>query len=169
MTVLTGRTVLAGLGAAVAVFAGCLGYVSPQLERINARREIYEQWPIEIRQAVLEARVEAGMTPEMVTLAIGQPDAISRGADPDGEVIWVYRPAATEYLRIKPGVAPGNLDSLAGYNAEAVRSNNPVQSDLSTLPPIGSALPRGKGGPVEERTIVFRNGVVFHADPAPTT
>src|SRR5256885_11275089 len=50
--------------------AGC---GTPQISRIDRNREIYETWPLEVRQAVLDGKVEQGMTPDMVRVAWGEP------------------------------------------------------------------------------------------------
>ena len=55
---------------AAGLVSGC---GSAQMNRIDKYRDIYEQWPIEVKQAVLDGKVEAGMTPDMVIVAWGQP------------------------------------------------------------------------------------------------
>ncbi len=81
-----------------AVGAGLLGALllsgcaSGQMNRIDANRDIYETWPIETRQAVLDGKVEPGMLPEMVQVAWGKPTEVvaSPGGGP-GDEIWVYK------------------------------------------------------------------------------
>lgn len=69
--------------------AGCS---SPQFSRIERSREAYESWPLEMRQAVLDGRIEPGMTPEMVEVAWGKPDeVIARRNGPHEDEIWIYR------------------------------------------------------------------------------
>ena len=62
------------------------------MSRIDANRDIYETWPIETKQAVLDGKAEPGMLPEMVLVAWGKPTEIvaSPGGGP-GDEIWVYK------------------------------------------------------------------------------
>src|SRR5437899_2838947 len=70
--------------------AGCGS--SPQMSRIDRNRDIYETWPLEIRQAVLDGKAEPGMTPEMVKVALGEPSEITRKSDdPGADEVWIYR------------------------------------------------------------------------------
>jgi hypothetical protein len=80
----------AGVGMFAALMLG--GCASSQMNRIDANRDIYETWPIETRQAVLDGKVEQGMTPDMVRVAWGTPTEIvaSPGGGP-GDEIWVYK------------------------------------------------------------------------------
>ena len=79
----------AGVGIAAAIFFG--GCASGQMSRIDANRDIYEAWPVETKQAVLDGKVEVGMLPEMVKVAWGTPSEVvaSPGGGP-GDEIWVY-------------------------------------------------------------------------------
>src|SRR5690242_2439676 len=70
----------------VALLAACT--TSP-LSRIDANRPLYESWPVEIQEAVLNGQVKQGMTPAMVQMSVGKPSqVINRGADDE---VWVYR------------------------------------------------------------------------------
>lgn len=80
-------TLSCALLLAVALAGGCS---SPQFSRIDSNRELYESWPLEVRQAVLDGKAEKGMTPEMVRMAIGKPTEIVAGSTPSEEV-WIYR------------------------------------------------------------------------------
>ena len=86
------------MGLAVCLLAaGCSS--SPQMRRIDADRAVYEQWPIEVRQAVLDGKAEVGMTPDMVEMALGKPtEVVTRSGTPttgDDEV-WIYRTGGFE-------------------------------------------------------------------------
>src|SRR4030095_16670930 len=66
----------AGLFAlAVVVFAG--GCASGQMSRIDRNRDIYESWPLEVKQAVLDGKVEPGMNSDMVRVAWGEPTEVT--------------------------------------------------------------------------------------------
>lgn len=72
---------------AVVVWAGC---ASSQMNRIDSNRDLYESWPLEMRQAVLDGKVEPGMTPDMVEVAWGKPsEVVPQGGN--GDEIWVYK------------------------------------------------------------------------------
>ena len=70
---------------AVGFGSGCS---SSQMSRIDRNRDIYETWPIEVRQSVLDGKVEAGMNPDMVRVAWGEPSEVA--VSPAGDEIWVY-------------------------------------------------------------------------------
>ena len=46
---------------ALGVVGSAGGCASSQMNRIDRHRDIYETWPIEVRQAVLDGKVEPGM------------------------------------------------------------------------------------------------------------
>src|SRR5215212_589077 len=58
------------------------------MNRIDRNRDIYETWPIEVRQAVLDGKVEPGMNTDMVRVAWGSPTEVA--TSPAGDEIWVY-------------------------------------------------------------------------------
>jgi hypothetical protein len=202
-------------GVAACFLAGCTS--SSQMRRIDANRDIYEQWPIEMRQAVLDGNVAEGMTPEMVEMAIGKPTEIStRSGTPQtgDDEIWIYRTGGYEqdptmmgpsaaypggYPPGYPGAYPGSTypGSYPGGmypSSGGVAISSGRGGGISIIPPsvgigigsggatIGSGYPSAIGGypggypgsgyptmrtPVEEREVVFRNGVVYRADPPP--
>src|SRR5882757_3116882 len=81
------RRVGLSLVASLAI-AGCS---SSTMSRIDANRAAYDSWPPEMQQAVLSGQVKAGMTPEMVTAAVGKPTkVVSRSGKAGEDEIWVY-------------------------------------------------------------------------------
>lgn len=88
-----------------AVFLAGLGlfYVSRRREDFHHVR----RFPPEIRAAIRAGRVHAGMTKEMVLLAIGHPFNVTRTIDGDGvHEEWTYRgegDAADRYFRFDNG------------------------------------------------------------------
>jgi hypothetical protein len=199
------------LGLVAGCLTGCNS--SPQMSRIDSNRDVYEQWPIEVRQAVLDGKVEEGMTPDMVLMAIGKPTEVStRGGTPQtGEdEVWIYRtggetdpgmmyPGASYPGGGYPGTYPGGYPGgyPAGYPSGGYPGGYPGGSGggivmspgrgVAVIPPSvgigigGGGIGIGGGGmgggmgmpmpatrrPVEEREVVFRNGVVYRADPPP--
>ncbi len=174
------------------------------MRRIDANRDVYEQWPIEVRQAVLDGKVEQGMTPDMVEMAIGKPtEVITRNGTPatGGDEVWIYRTGGVDQ---DPGMMyPGPSYPAGGYPGTGYPgAGYPPNSGggiviapgrgggIGVIPPSvgigigsGTGITGGIGGmggmggmgsgmpvartPVEEREVVFRNGVVFSADPPP--
>lgn len=82
--------------------AGCGSGSS--MSRIDANRAQYESWPVDMQQAVLEGRVEEGMTPEMVQMALGNPTNVGyRGT----QEVWTYRTGGGVRLPVNVGVGVG--------------------------------------------------------------
>jgi hypothetical protein len=164
---------LAGL---LALLSGCGSPTSPNaiMDRVDANRDVYESWPLEVKDAVLSGQVLRGMTPEMVYVARGNPsERVDRG---NGDEIWVYRiggggGGAGSLLRGTtvsvgtgggagyPGSYPG---SYPGGYPGSYPGGYPSGSGIS-LPPIvlGGG---GTSDPGIEEQIVFRNGRVTHGD-----
>lgn len=106
----------AGVGIVAAIFFG--GCASGQMSRIDANRDIYETWPVETKQAVLDGKVEVGMLPEMVKVAWGTPSEVvaSPGGGP-GDEIWVYKKGGQDPSMMGyPGASyPGGGYPSGGY------------------------------------------------------
>lgn len=107
----------------VALFASGLlaGCASSQMNRIDANRDLYETWPIETRQAVLDGKVEPGMTTDMVTVAWGRPTQVISQGGP-GDEVWVYEKGGTDPTVMYPGggaypggTYPGGVYPGGGY------------------------------------------------------
>ena len=128
----------AGVGIVAAIFFG--GCASGQMSRIDANRDIYEAWPVETKQAVLDGKVEVGMLPEMVKVAWGTPSEVvaSPGGGP-GDEIWVYKKGGQDPSMMGyPGASyPGGGYPSGGYPGSGYPSGG--------YP--GSGYPSGIGGP----------------------
>jgi outer membrane protein assembly factor BamE (lipoprotein component of BamABCDE complex) len=82
---------LACLLAIASGLTGCATSTTP-MNRIDANRAEYETWPIEVKQAVLDGRVEKGMTPKQVEVAIGEPSSKEiRDTRKGTQEVWVYK------------------------------------------------------------------------------
>lgn len=129
----------------VLLAAGC---ASSPMSRIDANRALYESWPFEIQEAVLNGRVVVGMTPEMVQVVLGKPSQVmTRESRKGPEEVWIYKTS-------------GGLNLLKNSNISMGGSIGGVG--------IGGPIGGGGGGsePVEdEKDVVFQNGVVVRADP----
>ncbi len=175
------------------------------MNRIDANREVYEQWPIEMKQAVLDGKVEEGMTPDMVLMAIGKPTEVNtRSGTPQtgDDEVWVYRTGGVETdpnmgtypgpsypAGGYPGAYPGGMypgGMYPGGTGGGIVMSPGRGGGVAVIPPtVGIGGTIGGGGigiggmgggmggmpvtrtPVDEREVVFRNGVVLHADPPP--
>ena len=121
-----------------AMFAS--GCSSSPMSRIDANRALYESWPFEVQEAVLNGRVVIGMTPEMVQMVLGKPSEVMARAGKKGEEeVWIYKTG-------------GGLDLLKNSNIS-----------------LGGSIGGVGSAPVEdEHDVVFQNGVVVRADPGLT-
>jgi len=181
----------AGVGIVAAIFFG--GCASGQMSRIDANRDIYEAWPVETKQAVLDGKVEVGMLPEMVKVAWGTPSEVvaSPGGGP-GDEIWVYKKGGQDPSMMGyPGASyPGGGYPSGGYPGGGYPSGGGSTIGITTGRGgtgiitgggggigIGGGMGGigigggGMGGPMRSRPssedvkeVVFRNGVVFRAD-----
>lgn len=154
------------------LLAACTSPTSPNaiMDRVDANRDVYETWPLEIKDAVLSGFVLKGMTTDMVYVARGKPtERIDRG---NGDEIWVYRissgssggggsilPRGTSV-----SVGTGSPGYPSGYPGSYPGSGYPSSGSGVYIPPI--VLGGGGSGSeaVLEDQIVFRNGRVTHGD-----
>lgn len=97
------RRLLISAAALAALLAGA-GCASSQMNRIDRNRDIYETWPIETRQAVLDGKVEAGMNADMVRVAWGEPTEITTSQA--GDEIWIYSKGGDPGGVMYPGGSP---------------------------------------------------------------
>jgi hypothetical protein len=157
--------------------AGC---GSSQMSRIDSDRALYESWPLETQQAVLDGRVETGMTPEQVRMALGKPaEVVSRSAGSAEDEIWIYRKGGDDITPMG-GMGGSGLSMGGNIGGLSVGSNGGMGmgTSMGRGTGMGTSMGTGMGGtfpimsaptrttPVEEREIVFENGVVVRADPA---
>lgn len=167
---------LAVLAAGVMATGWLGGCASSQMSRIDRNRHVYETWPIEIRQSVLDGKVEPGMTPEMVRVAWGEPTEVVVQAQP-GDEIWVYQKGGIDRMSsrypgtgISGGMGGGGIGIVTGRGGTGVGVITGVGVGGSPVGMGGSSV--GMGGPVmstpspvEIREVVFRDGIVHRADP----
>ena len=115
------------------------------MSRIDSNRAVYETWPLEMKEAVLNGTAVKGMTPDMVEMALGKPTRIEArsGANADDEV-WIYsKGSGLNFPR--PNVSLGG--SIGG---------------------VGVSSGGGGGGRTptnaDEKQVVFQKGVVTRVD-----
>ena len=167
----------------VLVGAGCS---SSQMSRIDRNRDLYERWPLETRQAVLDGKVEPGMDPDMVRVAWGEPSEVS--ISPGGDEIWIYSKGGSPGSVYYPGgvgnTGVGGIGGTGGTIGVSTGRGGTVLGGGGgigvgggmgggTIGGMGGLGTGGIGGPSpivtpptppEIREVVFRKGVVVRAD-----
>jgi hypothetical protein len=158
------------------------------MSRIDRHREIYETWPLEVQQAVLDGRVEPGMTPDQVLVAWGEPTEVVTQSS-SGDEIWVYQsgghPGSVHVMGSTggyPGTYPGGGYPGSTYPGGGYPSNPGIgitTGSGGTM--IGGGAGMGMGGgmgmgmpgtttivtpptPAEVKEVIFRKGIVHRAD-----
>jgi hypothetical protein len=132
------------LSGVLATLAACS--TSP-ISRIDAGRDRYESWPLEVREAVLNGEARKGMTPEQVEMALGKPtEVVTRSARAGEDEVWIYR---------KGGGLGSSLLNNAGVS---------IGGGIGGVS-VGTGTGRSnRGQTTEEREVVFGNGVVVRSD-----
>lgn len=117
------------------------------MSRIDAKRAVYESWPLEVQEAVLHKKAIPGMTPEMVEVALGKPTEIQSRAGKDGpEDVWIYKKSSM------------HLPSLLGNTGVSVGGNVGGVGVSTGSSGRGSSRAAADS---EDQEIVFRNGIVL--------
>jgi hypothetical protein len=168
---------------AAGLAAGC---GSSQMSRIDRHRDIYETWPIDVKQAVLDGKVEPGMTPDMVIVAWGEPTQIVTQSN-SGDEIWVYEsgghPGSVHVLGgggYPGGAYPGGGYPGGGYPGGGAPGIGIQTGSGGTSIGTGGGIGMGSSGigmggmpgtaivtparPPDVKEVVFRNGIVHRAD-----
>jgi hypothetical protein len=122
---------------------------SSKMSRIDANRAVYESWPFEMQQAVLNGEVKQGMTPEMVEMSIGKPSQKdSRPAKGVEDEVWLYKKSGgggVGSLLSNTGISIGG--GLGGVNVGTGMGGRRAGSSIN-----------------EDQEVVFENGVVIRSD-----
>jgi hypothetical protein len=130
------------LASLLLLAAGCAS--TPQ-DRISQHRRLYESFPADVQRKVSAGQVEIGFTPDMVTLALGEPGRKFSRADASGESeVWVF-------YRREPHFGFGFGVSSGGYGAVntgvAVSTANEPDDEVMRV-----AFHDGKVAEIETRT-----------------
>lgn len=127
---------------AVGMFSGCMS--SPQMSRIDRNRDIYETWPLETKQAVLDGKVEPGMNQDMVRVSWGEPSQVT--STPAGDEIWVYQRGGDPGSVYYPGGGagyPGGVYPGSTYPGSAYPGGVYPGAVVGGGPGIGISTGRG--------------------------
>jgi hypothetical protein len=131
--------------AAIVIGLGA-GCASSPVSRIDANRERYESWPLEVREAILAGEARKGMTREQVEVALGKPSEVVSRASNDADEVWVYRRGG--------GVGSGLLNNTGLSVGTSIGGVG-----IGT----GTSLGGGRRSVTEEEEVVFLNGVVVRS------
>jgi hypothetical protein len=81
------RSFVALLGVAVMAMMAC----NTTNSRIRSQQDLFDSYPPEVQQNIRNGVIEAGYTPEMVVMALGEPDRKEVAERADGLVeVWTY-------------------------------------------------------------------------------
>lgn len=81
------RSSAALLGIAAMAVLAC----STTDSRIRRQQDLFDSYPPEVQQNIRNGIIEAGYTPEMVVMALGEPDRKEVAEREDGLVeVWIY-------------------------------------------------------------------------------
>ncbi|HTL68106.1 MAG TPA: hypothetical protein VL200_10630 [Lacunisphaera sp.] len=139
---------------AALVVAGC---TSSPMSRIDANRALYESWPFDIQEAVLNGKIVAGMNAEQVRMTLGEPSEITnRNGRKGPEEVWVYRTGGGLGSNAVGNVLRNTTIGLGG-------GLGPV--GIGTGANLGTLGVGGGSEPVEDdHEVVFQDGVVVRSD-----
>jgi len=77
--------------------AGCITPEAQRERRIAENIELFYEFPEEVREAIRRGKVDIGVDEDMVRLALGSPDRVSRRKDVDEDLAnWQYFRPVTE-------------------------------------------------------------------------
>ncbi len=128
-------------GAALALLAGC----STPGSRIAGHQAEFDRLPAAAQQQIRAGEVDIGFTPEMVRLALGEPDRVFTRRTEKGDIeVWGYQDHGPQFS-IGIGVGSGGRHSSVGG---------------------GVAMSTGGYDPDEKIRVEFREGRVSAVDSA---
>ena len=126
-------------GTALALLVGC----STPDSRIAGHRASFDKLPAEAQQKIRAGQVDVGFTPEMVRLALGEPDRVfTRRSETGDTEVWGY-PDRGPQFSIGIGLGSGGRHSSVGG---------------------GVAMSTGGYDPEEKIRVEFREGKVTAVD-----
>ena len=135
----------AGIGMLAAFFlSGCS---SSQMSRIDSNRELYETWPLEMRQAVLDGKADPGMTPDMVLVSWGKPtEVVARSTNAGEDEIWIYRRGGDDGTMMSGGPSMGIGGVSPGIGISTGRGGTSIGTSIGGGIGIGGGGGIGLGG-----------------------
>ena len=99
------------------LLAGC---ATPE-KRIQQNQDVFDTFPVAAQARIRGGQIDLGFTPDMVRIALGEPQRKVLRRAADGEVeIWIYLDASRRYDRQRVDIdglsvsGPGGLRSIGG-------------------------------------------------------
>lgn len=110
------RVISAGAILVMALAGGCT--VSTPATRIAQNQAAFSSWPPPVREKVQQGQIAVGFTPEMVRVALGQPDLVRSLINEKGRSeIWIYFDHGPHFS-IGLGVGVSNRHNAYGGGTE---------------------------------------------------
>ena len=83
--------------------------------RIRSGQQLFDSYPQDVQTAIRDGRIEVGFTVEMVRMALGDPEAVRRRVDSEGETwVWAYR---SRRPLLGVGIGGGSYGGFGGLHA----------------------------------------------------
>lgn len=121
------RLVIAFLGFALLVLAGC----STTSGRIQKNQQLFDSYPAEVQANIRAGKVDIGYAPEMVMMAIGEPDRrYTRTTEQGASEVWAYRskaPALSFGFGVGGGGGGAAIGTGVGITTGGDRSDDKVR------------------------------------------
>ena len=104
-------------GPLALLLAGC---ATPE-KRIQQNQDVFDTFPVAAQARIRGGQIDLGFTPDMVRIALGEPQRKVLRRAADGEVeIWIYLDTSRRYDRQRVDIdglslsGPGGLRSIGG-------------------------------------------------------
>ncbi len=95
--------------------------------RIRAQQELFDSYPPEVQENIRNGVVEVGYTPEMVVMALGEPDQKMAAKSEEGaEDVWTYRKSSPGF---GIGLGTGGYAGSGVGIGTGVRMGEPARSE----------------------------------------
>lgn len=121
----------------------CLAACSSPDSRISSHREAFDHYPPEVQQKIRAGQVAVGYSPEMVLLALGEPDRkFTRKTENGDSEVWGYHDRAPRF---------GFGFGFGSFGRRSATS-------------MGLGVSSGASDPEEKTRIEFRDGQVAAID-----
>jgi hypothetical protein len=112
------------VAAALAFAAGC---ASTPASRIEKQKAAFDSWPADVQQKVSAGQVAVGFTPEMVRVALGEPDRVSTRTTEKGQgEVWSY---TDRRPRLSFGLGVGTARGGSAYGGGVSVGNDRWRDD----------------------------------------
>jgi hypothetical protein len=116
------RSLTALLGIAAIALTAC----STKGSRIRDQQELFDAYPPEVQENIRKGIVEVGYTPEMVVMALGEPDQkVAEKPEDEAAEVWIYRKSTPGF---GIGMGTGSYVGSGVSVGSGVRVGEPARS-----------------------------------------